>query len=72
MHDNFESIPEWQTGESNTADKHGLEEGDVVSSAWGESTVVEVTDDGVRFDDGSCASHITVACNLSDVENNAA
>lgn len=65
------SIPDYMAdAEGNTRDTHGLEVGDVVESAWGDATVEEVTDVGVRFDNGEVADHLTVACNLNDYERN--
>lgn len=67
----MEGIADYKRGaENNTADKHGLEVGDVVDTGWETVEVVEIDADGVRFDNGDTADHLTVACNLADVRSN--
>ncbi len=69
MYETFDAIPDYQAeADTNNADKHGLEVGDVISAGMGPDVeVLEIADEGVRFDDGTCASHMTVASNMSDL-----
>lgn len=67
----MEGITQYKAdAEGNTRDKHGLTVGDEVDTGWRTETVVEIDDDGVKFDDGSTADHATVAHNLNQIREN--
>jgi hypothetical protein len=66
----MEGIPTYHPDEDTAnRNRHGLEVGDTIDAGMGPSVeVVDVDEQGVRFDDGDTAAHVTVVRNMSDLE----
>ena len=64
----MEGIPSYIGADTANRNKHGLTVGDTLSGGMGPDVeVVEIDDEGVRFDDGSTACHNTVVRNMTQL-----
>lgn len=64
----MEGLASYHGSDEANKERHGLEVGDTIESGIGGPVeVVEIDDEGVKFDDGTTASHNTVVCNMSDL-----
>lgn len=64
----MKGIADYKGADLANKERHGLEVGDTIEAGMGPTVeVVEIDDEGVKFDDGSTASHVTVCSNMADL-----
>jgi len=64
----MEGLASYQGSDEANKERHGLEVGDTIEAGMGPTVeVVEIDDEGVKFDDGSTAAHVTVCSNMADL-----
>ena len=64
----MEDLPDYVDADPANKARHGLEVDDTLSAGMGDDeTVVAIDDEGVKFDDGSTASHNTVVRNMEQL-----
>ena len=65
----MEGIPDYHGSDKANKERHGLEVGDTISAGMGPTVeVVEIDDEGVKFDDGSTSAHVSVCSNMADLD----
>lgn len=65
----MEGLADYKGADEANKERHGLEVGDTLSGGMGgDVEVVEIDDEGVKFDDGSTACHNTVVRNMEQLD----
>jgi len=65
----MEGLASYQGSDEANRERHGLEVGDTIEAGMGPTVeVVEIDDEGVKFDDGSTACHNTVVRNMKQLD----